>query len=238
MKKMLFALLLLGMSVPAVHAAGSAVPLDRAHVNLNDRASLQRGAQLFVNYCLSCHSAEYMRYSRMARDLGLSERLVRENMMFTTDRIHDRMTIAMTPSDAEAFFSVVPPDLTVIARYRGADWLYTFLRGFYRDAETVTGWNNSVFENTAMPHVLYDLQGTQRAIFEDDAFQAFELESPGALSPERYDAAMGDLVNFLVYMGEPAALVRQRIGVWVLLFLAILAGLTWLLKKEYWRDVH
>jgi len=237
MMKMLIALLLLGMSVSA-HAAEGDVPLDRAHVNLSDRASLQRGAQLFVNYCLSCHSAEYMRYSRMARDLGLSETVVRENMMFASDRIHDRMTIAMTPADAEAFFNVVPPDLSVISRYRGADWLYTFLRGFYRDGETVTGWNNAVFGNTAMPHVLYELQGTQRAVFENDVFQGFETESPGRLSAERYDAAMGDLVNFLVYMGEPAALVRYRIGVWVLLFLGLLAGLTWLLKKEYWRDVH
>ncbi|KPK67251.1 MAG: cytochrome C, partial [Acidithiobacillales bacterium SM23_46] len=201
--------------------------------------SLQRGARIFVNYCLSCHSAAYMRYNRMGKDLGISEELVKDNLLFAADKVGDLMKAVMPAEEAKAAFSTVPPDLSVIARARKPAWLYTYMRSFYRDDKAPSGWNNTVFPHVAMPHVLYEWQGHQRAIFKQDgAFERFELVRPGSMSTEDYDKAMRDLINFLVYLGEPAKLERYQLGVWVLLFLAVFFVFAYLLKKEYWKDVH
>ena len=234
--------------LPALSLAGGGnVHLDEANIDVSDKESLQRGAKLFINYCLSCHSAEYQRYNRMARDLGMDEKYVIENLMYASEKIGEQMTIAMPADQAKEWFGAPPPDLTLIARRRGVDWLYTYLRSFYIDETRPFGVNNVVFPSVGMPHVLWDLQGMQKAIFrtetdaegnEHQVFQSFELVQPGSMSPEEYDQAMRDLVAFLSYMGEPIQLERQQLGVWVLLFLAVLFVLSYALKKEYWKDVH
>lgn len=218
-----------------------------AGVNLRDTASLQRGAKLFVNYCLSCHSASFMRYNRVARDLGIPEKVVASQMMFTTDKVGDLMQVALKPADGEAWFGVAPPDLSVIARARGANWLYTFLQSFYLDSSRPTGVNNVVFPSVAMPHVLGELQGIQRAVFkkeknaegkEVEVLERLEPSVPGTMSDAEYKKTVHDLVNFLVYLGEPAKLVRYKVGAWVIAFLLILLVPVYLMKKEYWKDVH
>lgn len=227
-------LALLGCLFPmVVAAAGDSVHLDHASVDLKDQASLQRGAQLFVNYCLSCHGAHYMRYKRMGEDLGIPEELVRENLIFTDVQIGDTMTVAMTADDGKKWFGTPPPDLSLVGRSRGADWLYTYLRGFYIDESRPFGVNNVVFPDVGMPHVLADLQGKQ--MMED---HKLTLTEPGSMSAEEYDQAITDLVNFLAYVGEPAALIRYSLGVKVLLFLLVLLPIVYLLKKEYWKDAH
>jgi len=180
-----------------------------------------------------------MRYNRMGKDLGISEELVKDNLLFAADKVGDLMKAVMPAEEAKAAFSTVPPDLSVIARARKPAWLYTYMRSFYRDDKAPSGWNNTVFPHVAMPHVLYEWQGHQRAIFKQDgAFERFELVRPGSMSTEDYDKAMRDLINFLVYLGEPAKLERYQLGVWVLLFLAVFFVFAYLLKKEYWKDVH
>jgi ubiquinol-cytochrome c reductase cytochrome c1 subunit len=242
MKKLLILFVLAG--IPAMALASSEGPkLDPVSIDLSDTASLQRGARTFVNYCLSCHSASYMRYNRMGKDLGLSDEMVKENLMFASSKIGDLMKAAIPAEDAKAWFGVVPPDLTDEARYRGPSWIYTYMRGFYRDEKTQSGWNNTVFPAAAMPHVLIDWQGQQRAVFKADAegvqtFDHFELDRAGTMNKEQFDGAVRDLVNFMVYMGEPAKLVRYRLGVMVLAFLAFFLIFAYLLKKEYWKDVH
>jgi ubiquinol-cytochrome c reductase cytochrome c1 subunit len=244
-------LLLAFLFVPlAAAAAELAVPLDRAPIDTRDRASLQRGAKVFVNYCLNCHSANYMRYNRL-QDLGLTEQQIRDNLIFTDAKVGDLMKVAMDPKDAKEWFGVLPPDLTVIARSRsshagsGADWLYTYLRGFYRDATRPSGWNNIVYPNVGMPHALWELQGEQ--VLKDFQVKAAGymrteqrpvLDKPGALTPVEYDRLVADLVNYLVYMAEPAAALRKTIGMYVLVFLALLWGLAYALKNEFWKDVH
>lgn len=226
-------------------ASGSAVPLDTAPIKPRDMASLQRGAKTFANYCLSCHSADFMRYNRL-RDLGLTESQISENLIFTGQKVGDLMTVAMPKKEAKQWFGVAPPDLSVIARSRGPDWLYTYLRKFYRDDSTATGWNNLVFDKAAMPHVLYELQGEQilNVKSEDNGhggtheIKELKLAKPGSLSKTEYDAYVADLVNFLVYLGEPAANKRVQIGIIVMLFLFLMLVLTYALKKEYWKDVH
>jgi ubiquinol-cytochrome c reductase cytochrome c1 subunit len=239
-------LCLLALLPVAAFASGGNVHLDRAPVNVDDKISLQRGARLFVNYCLNCHSANYMRYSRL-QDLGLTEQQIADNLLFTAEKVGQPMTIALRPADGKAWFGANPPDLTVIARSRGADWLYTYLRSFYRDPSRPTGWNNIVFPNVGMPHVLWQLQGEQVARFrtekdhdgkEHQVFEKFELVKPGTMTKAEYDAAMGDLVNYLVYMGEPAQAKRKQLGIIVIFYLLGLAVLTYYLKKEYWKDVH
>lgn len=228
-----------------VIAAGEDVHLDKAPINLNNQASLQRGAKLFVNYCLNCHSANYMRYNRLM-DIGLSEEQIKDNLMFTAEKVGDTMRISMAKSDAKSWFGVVPPDLTVEARARTADWLYTYLRGFYRDESRPTGWNNVAFPNVGMPHVLWDLQGQQVLKVEQGVsaggqpteVQRLVLDKSGKLTPVEYDAAVADLVNYLVYMSEPAQVQRKQLGVVVLLFLGLLFVLAYYLKKEFWKDVH
>lgn len=226
-------------------ASESAVKLDKAPIRPTDKISLQRGAQTFVNYCLSCHSAEFMRYNRL-RDLDLAEPQIVENLIFTGQKVGELMTVAMPKKEAKQWFGVAPPDLSVIARSRGPDWLYTYLRKFYRDDTTATGWNNLVFDKAAMPHVLYALQGEQSLMVktEDDGhggtheIKELKLDKPGTLSKSEYDAYVADLVNFLVYLGEPAATKRVQLGIMVMLFLFLMLGLTYALKKEYWKDVH
>jgi ubiquinol-cytochrome c reductase cytochrome c1 subunit len=231
-------------------AAGGEVKLDRAPIDENDEASLQRGARHFVNYCLNCHSASYMRFNRM-RDIGLTDQQILDNLVFTGVKVGDLMKVAMDPKDSKAWFGAAPPELSLIARSRashagsGADWLYSYLRGFYRDAERPTGWNNTVFPNVGMPHVLWELQGeqvlaekkVQGAGFEKTEM-ALKLDKPGKLSTVEYDQMVADLVNYLVFMAEPARASRTTIGMFVLVALGLLFVLAYALKKEYWKDVH
>jgi ubiquinol-cytochrome c reductase cytochrome c1 subunit len=233
--------------IPALALASEEGPrLDQAPVDLTNQASLQRGARMFVNYCLNCHSANYMRYSRL-QDLGLTEDEIKENLLFTREKPGDTMAIAMTKEDAKAWFGTAPPDLTVIARARGPDWLYTYLRSFYRDDSRPTGWNNTVFDKVGMPHVLATLQGEQIAHFrvekdsdgnEQQVFDRFELIKPGSVSLAQYDAMVGDLVNYLAWMGEPAREKSMTTGLFVLVFLGIFFVVAYYLKLEYWKDVH
>ena len=245
MKKLIVALLLAVAPVLGL-AAGGGIHLDDADIDVSDQASLQRGAKYFVNYCLSCHSAKFQRYNRMARDLGLTEDEVKENLMFTTDKIGDTMQIAMDPANAEAWFGVTPPDLSLIARSRGVDYIYSYLRGFYVDEKRPFGVNNRVFPDVGMPHVMWDLQGMQKAVFKEvDGQQVIEelvpVDGPagqGKMSTEEFDNAMRDLTAFLSYVAEPVQLERKRIGTYVLIFLAFFFVIAYLLKKEYWKDIH
>ena len=230
----------------AVASGGAHLQLDTAPVNLSDNASLQRGAKMFVNYCLSCHSASYMRYSRL-QDIGLSEEQIKDNLLFTTERPGDTMTVAMKYADAKAWFGASPPDLTVIARSRSADWLYTYLRSFYRDESRPTGWNNIAFDKVGMPHVMASLQGEQIAHFkkevdhegkEHEVFERFELVKPGSVSQAEFDTMAGDLVNYLAWMAEPAKQKRMHIGLLVLAFLGVFFVIAYYLKKEFWKDIH
>ena len=231
-------------------AASGDMKLDRAPLDGNDALSLQRGARHFVNYCLNCHSANYMRYSRL-QDLGLTEQQILDNLVFTGGKVGDLMKTAMDPKDAKEWFGAQPPDLTVVARSRsshagsGADWLYTYLRGFYRDPARPTGWNNTVYPNVGMPHALWELQGEQ--VLKVETMQGpgypvdvtkLELARPGTLTPGDYDRMVADLVNYLDYMAEPARASRTVIGIYVLGFLAFMWLLAYLLKKEFWKDVH
>jgi ubiquinol-cytochrome c reductase cytochrome c1 subunit len=226
--------------------------LDAAPIDPRDLTSLQAGARTFVNYCLNCHSASLMRYSKL-EELELTEQQIKDNLMFTGEKIGDVMNVAMPRKEAKDWFGAPPPDLSVIARARSADWLYTYLRSFYRDPSRPTGWNNVVYPNVAMPHVLWQLQGQQvlkaepakaaeakGAKEEGGRPQAARLEvaAPGRLSAVEYDIVVRDLVNYLVWMSEPNALARKRIGVVVLFFLAILVVLSFALYKEFWKDVH
>ena len=229
-------------------AAGGDIPLLAAKVELGDRASLQRGAKLFVNYCAGCHSARFMRFSQMGRDLGLTEDQVRANLMFATDKPGDPILATLSEADASAWFGQPPPDLSLTARSRGADWIYTYLMTFYRDEGRPFGANNLVFPDVAMPHVLVDLQGVQvrkEAGGEDGhgpaargVMELLELAEPGSMSVAEYRRTVRDLVNFLVYLGEPAKLHRYAVGGWVLLFLLVFFFISRLLYKEYWKDVH
>jgi len=236
MKKLFFALLCLPL---LALAAGPSVPLDKAPDRARDNAALQNGAKVFINYCLNCHSASYYRYNRLT-DLGLTEQQIKDNLLFTTDKVGELMTIGMRREDAKLWFGAAPPDLTVIARARsshdgsGADWLYTYMRGFYRDDTRPTGWNNTVFSNVGMPHVLWELQGEQ--VMGPDG--KLTLAKPGLLSPREYDAMVADLVGFMAYMAEPMQNFRKQLGVVVLIFLAILFVFSYALKREYWKDVH
>jgi ubiquinol-cytochrome c reductase cytochrome c1 subunit len=226
------ALLLLSFPL-SLWAAETGYRLDRSPHEPTDLVSLQSGARLYVNYCLGCHGLQYMRYGGLT-DIGLTEPLIKDNLLFTAEKVGEPIKVPMDPKLAKQWFGVAPPDLSVVARSRGADWLYTYLRTFYRDPKTATGWNNAVFENVAMPHALWTLQGERG--YDAEKKQWREI-SKGSLSQVEYDMAVRDLVNFLVYVGEPAALDRKAIGIVVLFVLAILFVFTYLLKKEYWKDV-
>ena len=245
MKK--FLLVLLVTLAPAwVMAAGGGIHLDAANIDPTNKQSLQRGAALFVNYCLSCHSAALMRYERIGKDLGIDEKLVVKNLVFGDGKAADLMTVATNPDDAIEWFGTLPPDLTVIARARGVDWLYTYLRSFYRDDSKITGVNNLVFADVGMPHVMWELQGWQEPVIttvkDHDGTErktvALKLVEPGLMTVKEFDRATRDLVNFLDYMGEPAKYERRDLGVKVVLFLLMFLVLAYLLKKEYWKDVH
>ena len=229
---------LLVASVPAFAAGGG--NLQHANVNVRDVAATQRGARLFVNYCMSCHSASYMRYGRIAADLGLEEDDVLENLAFSGAAIGETMEVAMRPADAEKWLGKVPPDLSVISRSRGADWLYTYLLTFYQDANGA--WNNTTLPNASMPHVMWQMQGIQKPVYAthdgQEAVDHLVLDSPGLMAPEEYQDSVRDLVTFLEYLGEPAQVKRKNVGIWVLLFLALFTMVAYLLKAEYWRDVH
>ena len=219
--------------------------LDRSPHDLRDLVSLQSGARTFVNYCLGCHGAQFMRYNRLT-ELGLTEAQVRDNLMFTADKVGETMKTVMTVKEAKSWFGVAPPDLSVVARSRGADWLYTYMRTFYRDPKTPTGWNNPLFPNVGMPHALWTLQGElalEAALAKDLAGHEhvqykWTRLSEGAQTPVQYDATVRDLVNFLVYVGEPAAAQRKAIGIVVLLALGVLFIFAYLLKREFWKDIH
>jgi ubiquinol-cytochrome c reductase cytochrome c1 subunit len=235
----------------AAVAAEAGLRLDTAPIKPTDVVSLQAGARTFANYCLNCHSAALMRWNRLL-ELGLTESQIKDNLMFASDKVGELMTVAMTRKEARQWFGAAPPDLSVIARSRGADWLYTYLRSFYRDPARPSGWNNAVFENVGMPHPLWQLQG-ERVRVEPAAKGGeapggghagtaktvkYQTLRPGTLTPVQYDENVRDLVNFLVYLGEPAAITRKQIGVFALLFLLALWPLAWLLKREFWKDVH
>ena len=236
MKAVCFLILLMSQ------AAASEEKFDRAPIDPRDAVSIQRGAQVFVNYCLSCHSAEAMRYNRL-EELGLTKQQIQDNLLFAAEKVGDTMAVAMRRGDAKTWFGIAPPDLSVIARARGADWLYTYLRTFYRDDSRETGWNNLTFSNVGMPHVLYELQGqpvlkAHAGQEGESGAQTLVLATPGKLSPHDYDKLTADLVNYLVFMSEPARETRIQIGYAVLIFLGVLFVPVYLLKKEYWKDVH
>ena len=228
----------LGGGAAAQHEA----ELEPANNNIANTASLQRGAKYFVNYCMGCHSAKYVRYNRLGEDLQLSDQQLIDNLMFTGERPFDTMSIAMKPDDAKRWFSISPPDLSLIARSRGTDYIYTYLHSFYADSERPTGANNVLLPNTSMPHVLWQLQGIQRAVFEADEhgvqeFKGFEMVRPGELEARAYDDVVRDIVNFLDYIGEPMKRERQQLGVRVIGFLLVFLLISFMLKKEIWKDV-
>lgn len=243
MIKRLFALALGAFMLAATgqsHAAGGAPLLD-SHVNIGDQASLQRGAALFMNYCAGCHSLGYQRYSRTAKDLGLSEEQVMSYLNFTGAKFGEHMKTAMDPADGESWFGKAPPDLSLVARAKsgGPNWTYTFLKSFYVDETRPAGWNNTVLAGASMPNVLWKLQGIQRPVYDaHGAIERMELAPAGAQSAAEFDRTVRDITAFLTYVGEPAALKREAYGVWVILFLTVFTFLAWLLKTEYWRDVH
>lgn len=224
---------------PAAHAEGEG-QLMASGANIRDQASLQRGARLFFNYCVGCHSLKYMRYSRIADDLGLTEQQVMQNLNFTGAKFQEPVISHMPAVDAAKWFGKAPPDLSLEVSAKGADWVYTYLNTFYLDPKSPIGWNNTTLPNAAMPFPLWELQGEQVAVTRpgSDHVEKLELAHPGKLSPAQYQQATRDLVNFLEYVSEPAAMQRHHYGVWVLLFLALFTLLAYLLKKEYWKDVH
>jgi ubiquinol-cytochrome c reductase cytochrome c1 subunit len=246
MKKQIIAVLLMLAPAWAFASSGGSVHMVEANIDPNNTASLQRGARLFVNYCLSCHSAALMRYERIGKDLGIKEKLVAENLVFGDRKVGDLMTVATLPEDEKEWFGTVPPDLTVIARSRGVDWLYNFLHSFYLDDSKITGVNNLVFPDVGMPHVLWELQGWQEPVIHtvknEDGSETkditLELAEPGLLTPKEYDRAIRDLVNFLDYMGEPAKHERKALGVKVIMFLLLFLVVAYLMKREFWKDVH
>lgn len=245
-------------------AAGPDVRFEPAPINRLDIESLQRGARNFVNYCLNCHSARYMRYNRLT-ELGLNEEQVKDNLILTEAKIGDAMNVAMKQADAKIWFNAPPPDLSVEARVRGRDWLYNYLLGFYRDEKSASGWNNLVFENVVMPHALWELSGTNKLVeheYEDPheaqaealaakrlvviapakdhkyVVRTLEVDTPGTMTPAQYRGFVADLVNYLDYMGEPVKNKRMHIGYAVLLYLGLLFVFAYWMKREYWKDLH
>jgi ubiquinol-cytochrome c reductase cytochrome c1 subunit len=238
MRRALFLTLLVWQSW--THAASESVPLIEAGINTQDAASIQRGAGLFVNYCLSCHKATYMRYNRLT-DTGLSEDQIKASLIFDdSTKVGDVMTNGLDPVGAKAMFGVAPPDLSVISRSRGVDWLYTYFLSFYKDESTLTGWNNTLFPNVAMSHVFAAQQGEQVLVIDEEHHSQpkLKLASEGTMSPDQYKQMIRDLVNYLVFMGEPAAEKRKQIGSVVLIFLILFAFLAWALKREFWKEIH
>ncbi len=252
MKKLILTVLLaFGVMAGASAAEEAEIHWDKAPSRTNDLPALQNGAKLFVNYCLNCHSAAFMRFNRL-KDIGISEQQIKDNLLFVSDKVGDNMKSPIDPKDAKEWFGAVPPDLTLVARSRaghggtGADYLYTYLRTFYRDPSRPTGWNNLAFPNVGMPNVLWELQGEREPVFdkieehgqEVEAFKGWKQVKPGTLGELQFDEAVGDLVGYLQWMAEPAQNERVRIGTWVLLFLAVLTVIVWRLNAAFWKDVH
>jgi len=251
MKKVLITLFAALGFLAGAHASSGGIPWDKAPGKTTDMASLQNGAKLFVNYCLNCHSAAFMRFNRL-KDIGLTEQQIKDNLLFTTGKVGETMKSAIDPKQANDWFGANPPDLTVIARSRsaigqgtGADYLYTYMRTFYPDDTKATGWNNLAFPNIAMPHALWELQGKRVPVFEtkgapgheEHILKGWEQLTPGTMSPGQYDQAVGDLVNYLQWMAEPAQDTRVRLGIWVLLFLCVLTFFTYRLNASFWKEV-
>ena len=251
-KNLIAALVITLMPVMGFAAGGGGVELDHVRIDPHNKAALQRGAKTFVNYCLGCHSADYQRYNRMAKDLGLADDQVLNNMIFTTDEAGERTKVGslmfnnMTKEYGKQAFGASPPNLSLTARSRGADWLYTYLRTFYVDPSRPVGVNNKVFAGASMPHVLWELQGLQKPVYEkqtdasgheSEKLVGFELISEGSQTPEEYDRTISDLVNFMAYMADPIKAERHRIGILVMLFLFVFLGVAYMLKKEYWKDI-
>ena len=234
---MKFLIILLCMPI-ATFASGE-LRLDKAPDRSNDMAALQNGAKVFINYCLNCHSASFMRYNRM-KDIGLTEDLIKKNFPLMADKVGEPMRNTMHRDEGKIWFGVAPPDLTIIERARasefgsGSDWLYTFMRTFYRDENRPISWNNKILENAGMPHVLWELQGIQE-MGED---HNLKLVVPGTMKPDEYDSMIADLVAYLKYMGEPVAEFRKQLGVIVVIFLSIALVFAYALKREYWKDIH
>jgi ubiquinol-cytochrome c reductase cytochrome c1 subunit len=242
-KLRIFALLL--ALLPAIGLAAGGAKLEHSGADLSDRASLQRGAGLFMNYCSGCHSLSLQRYSRLGEDLGLTEEQVERFLIRGDAKVGEPINTGIAAGDGEAWFGKAAPDLSLVARAKlgGPDWVYGYLKGFYVDESRPLGWNNTVFPGASMPHVLWELQGIQRPVYDVDAegqshLVRLELVKPGRLSPAEYDQVARDISAFLMYVAEPAALKRESIGVWVILFLALFTLVAYLLKAEYWRDVH
>ncbi len=251
MKKLILTLIAaLGILNGAHAAGGDSIAWDKAPKNTNDLAALQNGAKLFVNYCLNCHSAAFMRYNRLT-DIGLSEQQIKDNLLFGSAKVGDTMKAAIDPKQAAEWFGANPPDLTLVARSRsghagsGADYLYTYLRTYYKDPTKATGWNNLAFPNVGMPHVLWELQGEREPQYETKkvhghdtkVFTGWKQITPGTMTPLQYDQAVGDLVGYLQWMAEPAQNTRVRIGVWVLLFLGMFTVIAWRLNASFWKDI-
>lgn len=251
MKKFLISLVVAFGIVGGAQAAGGGIAWDKAPNKTNDLAALQNGAKLFVNYCLNCHSAAFMRFNRL-KDIGLTDDQIKDNLLFTTEKVGETMKAAIDPKQAKDWFGANPPDLTLVARSRsavgkgtGADYLYTYLRTYYPDETKPTGWNNLAFPNVGMPHVMWELQGKRKPVFETrtehghevQVFKGWEQITPGKLTPAQFDKEMADLVGFLQWMAEPAQNTRVRIGVWVMLFLCVLTLFTWRLNAAYWKEV-
>ena len=251
MKKVLITLIVALGFVAGAHASSGGIAWDKAPNKTNDMAALQNGAKLFVNYCLNCHSAAFMRFNRL-KDIGLTEQQIKDNLLFTTEKVGETMKAAIDPKQAKDWFGANPPDLTVIARSRsaagqgtGGDYLYTYLRTYYPDETQATGWNNLAFPNVGMPHALWELQGKRVPVFEtkgapgheEHVLKGWEQLTPGTMTPGQYDQAVGDLVSYLQWMGEPAQHSRVRLGVWVLLFLCVLTFFTYRLNAAFWKDV-
>lgn len=243
MRKIALAILLSLGAGPALAAGGGGDLMD-ARVDVSDEASLQRGAKLFANYCMGCHSAEFVRWNALPEPLGVPMETIEENLIFGDYQPGDVIEAAMPADDAEEWLGVAPPDLSLTARARGADWVYTYLNSYYRDSDTSTGWNNLLLENSSMPHVLWRLQGTPEARYEDgdDSLEVVGTRVPedaaGAMSEREYQQATRDITNFMAWMAEPARETRQTMGVWVIGFLIVFTGLAWLMKREYWKDIH
>jgi len=251
MKKLIIGLVAaLGLAA-GVHANEGGLAWDKAPNKTNDMAALQNGAKIFVNNCLNCHSAAYMRFNRL-KDIGLTEQQIKENLLFTTDKVGDTMKVAMDPKNAKDWFGGVPPDLTLVARSRadfskgsGADYLYTYLRTYYRDETKATGWNNLAYPNVGMPHVLWEMQGERKPIYSEveqhghkvEVFKGWEQIKPGTMTPLQFDQTIGDLVGYLQWMSEPVQNNRVQIGVWVLLFLLLLTFAAWRLNASFWKDI-
>jgi ubiquinol-cytochrome c reductase cytochrome c1 subunit len=252
MKKLILTLIAaLGIATGAQASGGDSIAWDKAPNKLSDLPSLQNGAKLFVNYCLGCHSAAFMRYNRL-RDLGLTEQQIKDNLLFTGAKVGDTMMATIDPRQAKEWFGANPPDLTLVARSRsghggtGADYLYTYLRTYYRDPTKATGWNNLIFPDVGMPNALWELQGDREPVFatreehghQVKVFQGWKQLSPGTMTPIQFEESVGDLVGFLQWMAEPGQNARVRVGVWVLLFLGLLTAVTWRLNAAFWKEVH